>query len=89
MVEPIFHMSERKDSLDMMLEMNMYELLKNPIIIEVLNMVYEGKYSVDASALNLSETFQCFFLMETNDLKSISERLITNIMNFGDIDSGK
>ena len=57
MSEPIFHMSERKDSLDIMLEMNMQELLKHPVIVEVLNLVYEGKYSVDSSALNLSETF--------------------------------
>ena len=65
-------MTERKDSLDIMLEMNMEGLLKHPVIVEVLNLVYEGKYSVDSSALNLSQTFQCFFLMETNDLKSIN-----------------
>ena len=57
MKEPIFHMTERKDSLDIMLEMNMESLLKHPVIVEVLNLVYEGKYSVDASALNLSQTF--------------------------------
>jgi hypothetical protein len=54
MREPIFHMTERKDSLDIMLEMNMEGLLKHPVIVEVLNLVYEGKYSVDSSALNLS-----------------------------------
>jgi len=84
MREPIFHMSERKDSLDIMLEMNMENLLKNPVIIEVLNLVYEGKYSVDSSALNLSQTFQCLFLMETADLKRINDRLIQNILAFGD-----
>ena len=89
MSEPIFHMSERKDSLDIMLEMNMQELLKHPVIVEVLNLVYEGKYSVDSSALNLSETFRCFFFMETTDLKSINDRLISNILNFGKINSGK
>jgi len=84
MREPIFHMTERKDSLDIMLEMNMEGLLKHPVIVEVLNLVYEGKYSVDSSALNLSQTFQCFFLMDTNDLKSINDRLISNIASFGD-----
>lgn len=79
MREPIFHLSERKDSLDIMLEMNMEKLLKHPVIVEVLNLVYEGKYSVDSSALNLSQTFQCFFLMETSDLKSINDRLLLNI----------
>lgn len=89
MREPIFHMTERKDSLDIMLEMNMENLLKNPVIIEVLNLVYEGKYSVDSSALNLSQTFQCLFLMETNDLKRINDRLIQNIMAFGDSSNQK
>jgi hypothetical protein len=76
MREPIFHMTERKDSLDIMLEMNMESLLKHPVIVEVLNLVYEGKYSVDSSALNLSRTFQSFFLMNTADLKSINDRLV-------------
>jgi len=48
MREPIFHMTERKDSLDIMLEMRMENLLQHPVIIEVLNLVYEGKYSVDS-----------------------------------------
>jgi hypothetical protein len=57
MREPIFHMTERKDSLDIMLEMNMENLLKNPVIVEVLNLVYEGYFSVDSNPLNLSQTF--------------------------------
>ena len=57
MREPILHMSERKDSLDVMLEMNMESLLNNPVIVEVLNLVNEGKFSVDSSALSLSQTF--------------------------------
>jgi hypothetical protein len=89
MREPIFHMTERKDSLDIMLEMNMESLLKHPVIVEVLNLVYEGKYSVDSSALNLSQTFQCFFLMETADLKSINQRILTNISTFGESGGGK
>lgn len=82
-------MTERKDSLDIMLEMNMESLLKHPVIVEVLNLVYEGKYSVDSSALNLSQTFQCFFLMETADLKSINQRIMTNISTFGESGGGK
>jgi hypothetical protein len=39
MCEPIFHLTERKDSLDMMLEMNMENLLSHPVIIEVLSLV--------------------------------------------------
>ena len=54
MSEPILHMTERKDSLDIMYEMNMQELLKHPVVVEVLNLVYEGKYSVSQSALSMS-----------------------------------
>jgi len=89
MREPIYHMQERKDSLDIMLEMKMETLLQHPVIVEVLNLVYEGKFSVDSSAMSLSQTFTSFFLMETYDLKSINERLIQNITSFGDTGSGK
>ena len=89
MTEPIFHMTERKDSLDIMLEMNMDKLLKNPVIVEVLNLVYEGQYSYDSSALYLSQTFQAFFLMDISDLKSINTRILANITNFGDSSNAK
>lgn len=89
MSEPILHMSERKDSLDIMYEMNMQELLKHPVVIEVLNLVYEGKYSVSQSALSMSQTFQCVLEMDTMSLKSINDRLIQNIINFGDTGSAK
>jgi len=35
-------MTEVKDSLDIMLEMRMKDLLNNPVIIEVMNLVNEG-----------------------------------------------
>ena len=54
MIEPILHMTERKDSLDIMYEMNMQDLLKHPIVVEVLNLVYEGKYSISSSSLSMS-----------------------------------
>ena len=57
MSEPIFSLSEKKDSLDIILEMQMEFLLKHPVVVEVLNLVYEGKYSVDSSVLSLSQTF--------------------------------
>lgn len=57
MCEPVLHMSLRMDSLDIMLEMQMDKLLKNPVVVEVLNLVYEGQYSYESSALYLSETF--------------------------------
>jgi len=76
-------MTERKDSLDIMLEMNMESLLKNPVIVEVLNLVNEGKYSVDSYAMNLSQTFSSFFLMDIADSKSINDRLIFNVTSLG------
>jgi len=82
-------MTERKDSLDFMLEMNMESLLNNPVIVEVLNLVNEGKYSVDSSALSLSQTFSSFIMMDTADIKSINDRLLTNIQTFGEAGSGK
>ena len=82
-------MTERRHSLDIMLEMNLERLLKNPVIVEVLNLVNEGKFSVDSSAMSLSQTFQSFFGMDTADLKSINDRLMANISSFGDAGGGK
>lgn len=84
MREPVFHLTEKKDSLDVMMEMNMDFLLKHPVIVEVLNLVYEGRFSVDSSVMSLSQTFQSFFIMEATELKSINERLIYNIKSLGD-----
>jgi len=76
MAEPILHMTERKDSLDIMYEMNMQKLLQHPVVVEVLNLVFEGKYSVSSSSLSMSQTFQCTLEMETMSLKSINDRLL-------------
>jgi len=54
MAEPVMHMSEKRDCLDIMYEMNMQDLLKNPVIVEVLNLVYEGKFSISASSISMS-----------------------------------
>mmetsp|Transcript_31434 Transcript_31434/g.48054 ORF Transcript_31434/g.48054 Transcript_31434/m.48054 type:complete len:143 (-) Transcript_31434:2171-2599(-) len=76
-------MSERKDSMDLMLEMDMFELINHPVIIEVINLIYEGQYSIDLGALDLSATFQCFFQMQTLDKKSITQKMMKNIQSFG------
>jgi len=75
MSEPILHMTERKDSLDIMYEMNMQELLQHPVVVEVLNLVYEGKYSVSSSALSMNMTFNALLEMDTNNLKCVITRL--------------
>ena len=84
MTEPIFHMKEKKDCLDIMLEMDLKELLMHPIVIEVLNLVYEGKYSASDNSLSMSLTFSCLLEMETFSIKNILNRLIQNIVNFGE-----
>lgn len=81
MTEPIFHLHRQRDCLDIMLEMNMEELLKHPVIVEVLNLANEGKYSADSSPLTLSPTMNCFFGLDTFDLLSVNERLLANIQS--------
>lgn len=83
MTEGLIYTTETKDSLDIMLEMNMKRLLKHPIIVEVINLVNEGEYSVDISNIALSETFNCLISMETNSLKSITQRMVRNIRLLG------
>jgi len=62
-----------------MLEMKMERLLKHPVIVEVLNLIYEGKYSSDGDPLNLSQTLASFFQVSTFDTKSFFDRLKSNI----------
>lgn len=57
MTEPILHLTRRQDCLDIMLEMDMHEVLTHPVIVEVLNLVYEGKFSANSDALSLSLTY--------------------------------
>jgi len=79
MLEPILSLKKQQDSLDIMLEMNMENILNHPVIIEVLNLVYEGKYSVDSSPLFLSQTFALFFNSGFFDAKSLHSRLRQNL----------
>ena len=82
-------MTERKDSLDIMYEMNMQRLLQHPVVVEVLNLIYEGKYSVSSSSLSMSKTFECALEMDMMSLKSINERIIQNVLSFGNTGSLK
>jgi len=83
MHEPVLHLKEKKDSLDLIFEMKIESLLKNPVLIEVLNLVLEGQYSVDPSPLNLSQTFHYYLQMDISDMKSLVKRLWTNISTLG------
>jgi len=76
MLEPVLNMDEDMDLLDILLEMKMEEILNHPVIVEVMNVVHEGKYSVDSSLINLSSTFQVFFHIDIFELKGVCSRLI-------------
>jgi len=76
MTEPILSLTERKDSLDIMQEMNMKELLQQPVIVDVINLIYEGEYSITSSALGLSRTFHCALEMQTFKQNSIIRRIV-------------
>jgi len=88
MSEPILHTTETKDCLDIMYEMNMKELLQHPVVIEVINLVYEGEYSISSSPLSLSKTFICASEMSSLSQRNITKRLLVNIQNCGE-DEGK
>ena len=49
MREPILHKTDQKDSLDIIYEMEMEQLLKHPVIVELLNLVQQGQYSYDSN----------------------------------------
>ena len=83
MTEPIFSLNECQDSLDIMLEMEMYDLLKHPIVIEVLNLVNDGKYSIDSSLLSMSQTLDCLNSTKICSHNSVFDRIIENITTFG------
>lgn len=53
-------MTDHKDSLDIMNEMGMQELLKHPVVVEVINLVYESQYSISHSPLSLASTVESF-----------------------------
>ena len=83
MSEPIYSLTEKKDSLDLMFEMQMTKLLQHPVIIEMLDMVKEGKYSTSLNPLDVSYTFQCTLEMPTVSIHSITDKLIQNCLTFG------
>ena len=82
--EPCLSITEHKDSLDIMNEMGMQELLKHPVVVEVINLVYESQYSVTHSPLALSASIESFLDDKTFDNKSIAGKLINNILTFGE-----
>ena len=84
MMEPILEMGNSStDSLDIMLEMNVQKLLQHPIIVEVLNLINEGRFSVTTSQFSISETFSALADMETFSLRSVTARMLSNVKSMG------
>mmetsp|Transcript_11822 Transcript_11822/g.18209 ORF Transcript_11822/g.18209 Transcript_11822/m.18209 type:complete len:84 (+) Transcript_11822:369-620(+) len=83
MMEPIMNLQTQQDCMDIMLEMKMETTLNNPIIVEVLNLVYEGQYSIDQPVFFLSVTFQSLINSAIFDTKRVCERLTQNLTTFG------
>ena len=83
MREPILAWDESKDSLDIILEMNMDKILDHPVLIEILNLIYEGVFTVDSNYLELSQTFSSLFYMRAFEMKSIFAKLWHNVKNLG------
>jgi len=83
--EPILELGGEKDSFDLMQEMNMNSLLSHPVIIEVLNLVYEGQYSIKSPSLHLIQTFYFMFETDVFEPKGLFSRLVDNVKSFGHI----
>jgi hypothetical protein len=54
MREPILNPIERRDSMDLMLLFDMDRIIQHKVVEEVLNLVFDGKYSIDSSMLDIS-----------------------------------
>jgi len=54
MREPVLNPIERRDSMDLMLLFGMNRIIQHKVVEEVLNLVFDGKYSIDSSMLDIS-----------------------------------
>ena len=65
--------------MDMMFDMNIDDLIQHKVVEEVLNLVYDGKFSIDTNTLYLSSLWNTIEQMPTFAPKSVFKRLVTNI----------
>lgn len=70
MREPVLHPRDQQDSMDLMLMMKMDRIIQNKVVEEVLNLVYDGKFSIDSNALYLSSLWVFISQMDTFSAKS-------------------
>lgn len=64
-------------------EMEMEVLLKHPVVVEVINLVYESNMSVSSSIMGLSTTIQCLLEDDAMSTKPMVQKMIVNIQNGG------
>jgi len=83
MKEPILSMNSQQDSMDLIFTMDMNDLIQHKVVEEVLNLVYDGKYSIDTTPLYLSSLWNTMTQMSTFSQKSVFKRLIANINTMG------
>ena len=79
MKEPILNINDQKDSMDLLFTMEMDDVIQHKVVEEVLNLVYDGKYSVDTTPLYLSSLWNTMTSMNTFSSKSVFKKLINNI----------
>ena len=60
MREPILNPIERRDSMDLMLLFDMDRIIQHKVVEEVLNLVFDRKYSIDSSLLDISSLWHVF-----------------------------
>ena len=70
--------------MDLMLLMNMEKLIQHKVVEEVLNLVFDGKYSIDSSSLDISSLWVFINQMDTFSSKSCWEKLYTHTATMGD-----
>lgn len=70
--------------MDLLLSMNLNRVIQHKAVEEVLNLVYDGKYSIDSSVLYLSSLWTFASQMATFSQKSCWDKLVLNINKMGD-----
>ena len=67
----------------MMFDMKMDDLIQHKVVEEVLNLEYDGKFSIDTNPLYLSSLWNTIEQMPTFSPKSVFKRLVSNINTMG------
>ena len=70
--------------MDLMLMMNMEKLIQHKVVEEVLNLVFDGKYSIDSSSFDISSLWVFINQMETFSTKSCWEKINIHVSSMGD-----